>query len=320
MMAPSNKGMADIETEPKTPRLGLALGSGASRGWSHIGVIEALLEAGFEPDVVCGTSVGAMVGGAYAAGRLAALEDWVLASKKTDVFRFFALRPNRGGFVDLERFYDFLHRCVASAEQRVEDLPKPYAAVATDLSSGREVWLREGKLVDVVRASMAMPALFPAVMHRHRWLVDGGLVNPVPVSVCRALGADVVIAVNLNAEIVGKWKKPAEGPDSQPAPEDGVLRAIKKQARDVSASLFGGDEERAAPPGLFQAIPGAISIFQDRITRARLAGDPADLVISPRVADIGILEFQRAAEAMQKGRDAVTAVLEDIQRILEAWA
>ncbi|MDX1570272.1 MAG: patatin-like phospholipase family protein [Xanthomonadales bacterium] len=308
-------------SESSAPTLGLALGSGASRGWSHIGIIKALVDAGIEPDVVCGTSVGAMVGGAYAAGKLEVLADWVLASKKTDVFRFFSLKPNRAGFVDLERFREFLHRCVGPADLRVEDLAKPFAAVATDLGSSREVWLTKGVLADVVGASMAMPGLFPAVGMQHRWLVDGGLVNPVPVSVCRALGADVVIAVNLNSNIVGKWRKSADSGDPEDSQaEAGVLQNIKKQARDVSSSLFGGNEEKASPPGLFQAIPGAISIFQDRITRSRLAGDPADVLIAPQVADIGILEFQRAGEAMQKGQEAARLVLSDIQRIIANWS
>ena len=189
------------------PTLGIALGSGASRGWSHVGVIDAMLEHGIEPDVICGTSVGAMVGASYVSGRLDVLRDWVRRSTRTDVFRFFDIRPKSAGFVDRDRFLAFLHECVAPEETAIESLEKKFAAIATDLDTGREVWCEEGSLVHAVQASMAMPGLFPPVYDNDRWLVDGGLVDPVPVSVCRALGADVVIGVNLNADIIGKHRR-----------------------------------------------------------------------------------------------------------------
>ena len=296
------------------PKIGFALGSGASRGWSHIGVIEALLREGIEPDIICGTSVGAMVGGSYAAGNLDALKDWVLSSKRSDVLKFFDMKPTKAGFVDLATFREFLHSYVAAEECRIEDLAKPFVAIATDLDTGREVWLRDGGLAHAARASMAMPGLFPAVRDHSRWLVDGGLVNPVPVSVCRALGADVVVGVNLNADIVGKWRKKADAVREQE--DSGVLKNIKKQAREYSTSLFAGNGEKETPPGLFYAIPSAINIFQDRITRSRLVGDPADVLITPRVGDIGILDFQRAEEAMQKGEEAVELVRDDLQRAI----
>ena len=296
------------------PLLGIALGSGASRGWAHIGVIKALLKEGVVPDIVCGTSVGAMVGASYATGRLDALEDWVLSSTRTDVLRFFDIKPTKAGFVDLVRFNEFLHGVVATEEVRIEDLDKPFVAVATDLDTGREAWLKDGRLAHVVRASMAMPGLFPAVRDAGRWLVDGGLVNPVPVSVCRAFGAEIVIGVNLNTDIVGKWRKKADA--LREREDEGVLRSIKKQAREYSSNLFAGNGDKEAPPGLFYAIPSAISIFQDRITRSRLVGDPADVLVAPKVGDIGILEFQRAEEAMQKGEEAVSNALGDLRRAL----
>lgn len=164
------------------PTIALALGSGASRGWSHIGVIKALLREDIEPDIVCGTSVGAIIGGSYVAGNLEKLEDWVLGSTRGDVLRFFGIGLSQTGFVDTERLSWFLHKHVAAEDQRIEDMPKKYAAVSTDLDTGREVWLTEGGIADAVRASMALPGLFPAVRNDRRWLVDGGLVNPVPVT------------------------------------------------------------------------------------------------------------------------------------------
>jgi NTE family protein len=294
------------------PTIGLALGSGASRGWAHIGIIRALEDAGVVPNVICGTSVGAMVGASYAAGNLQVLTDWVLNSTRTDVLRFFDLKPGQAGFVDTSRFSQFLYHCVAAEDLRVEDLDKAYGAIATDLDTGREIWLREGLLADAVRASMAMPGLFPPVAQGRRWLVDGGLVNPVPVSTCHALGAEIVIAVNLNADIVGRRRRRAEAATAQA--DASVLANLKKQAKEYSDFLFSKDNDEEPKPGLIYAISSAVNIFEDRITRSRLVGDPADVILSPKVGDIGILEFQRAHEAIEKGREAVQDALHDIRR------
>ncbi|NIA27293.1 MAG: patatin, partial [Desulfobulbaceae bacterium] len=216
-----------MNSSTASPAIGLALGSGASRGWSHIGVIKALLREGIEPDIVCGTSVGAIIGGSYVAGNLEKLEGWVLGSTRTDVLRFFDINLSQSGFVDTERLSWFLHGYVAAGDQRIEDMPKKYAAVSTNLDTGREVWFTEGRLADAVRASMALPGLFPAVRNDHRWLVDGGLVNPVPVAVCRALGADIVIAVNLNSGIIDKRNNGT--PETIATDNRGVLSSIKQQ-------------------------------------------------------------------------------------------
>jgi NTE family protein len=296
------------------PKLGVALGSGASRGWSHVGVIKALLREGIEPDIVCGTSVGAIVGGSFVAGNLEKLEQWVLSSTRTDVLRFFDINLSQSGFVDTERLSWFLHNYVAAEDQRIEDMPKKYAAVSTNLDTGREVWLTEGRLADAVRASMALPGLFPAIRHDEQWLVDGGLVNPVPVSVCRALGADVVIAVNLNSGIIGKTNN--ETPDATPTDDRGIFSSIRQQAREYSSSIFPNHDDRDEAPGLFHAIANSVNIFQDRITRSRLAGDPADVLLSPQVAHIGMLEFHRAAEAIEEGGACVQRFMAEICSLL----
>lgn len=296
------------------PKLGLALGSGASRGWSHVGVIKALLREGIEPDIVCGTSVGAIVGGSYVAGNLEKLENWVLGSTRTDVLRFFDIKFSQSGFVDTERLSWFLHSYVAAEDQRIEDMQKKYAAVSTNLDSGREVWFTEGLLADAVRASMALPGLFPALRHEQRWLVDGGLVNPVPVSVCRALGADIVIAVNLNSGIISKSNHGL--PDATPMDDRGVLGSIKQQAKEYSNAIFPNHHDRDAAPGLFYAIANSVNIVQDRITRSRLAGDPADILLSPQVAHIGMLEFHRAGEAIREGESCVQRVMPEIRHLI----
>lgn len=294
------------------PRIGIALGSGASRGWSHVGVLKALLKEGIEPAVVCGTSVGAMVGASYLAGNLDKLEDWVLGSSRADVLRFFSFRLANSAFVDLERLNWFLHNFVAAEDVRIETLKKPYAAVCTELHTGSEVLLREGGLARAVRASMAMPGLFPAERDGQRWLVDGGLVNPVPVSVCRKLGADIVIGVNLNAGILSRQnisERTASDSDV-----DGILGQLRQQASKYSNSLFENGIETDKAPGLFAAISHTINIFQDQITRGRLEADPADVLIAPKVGDIGMFDFQRAADAIVEGEDCVQSAMADIRR------
>jgi NTE family protein len=294
------------------PKIGLALGSGASRGWSHIGVLKALLEAGIEPDVVCGTSVGAMVGGSYLAGNLDKLEKWVLGSSRSDVLRFFSFRLANSAFVDIERLNWFLHNFVAAADVLIEQLGKPYAAVCTDLDSGREVLLRAGGLADSVRASMAMPGLFPAERNKQRWLVDGGLVNPLPVTACRMLGADIVIGVNLNSNILRSHH--VKTPATTMATTDNVFGNLKKQAREYSNLLFESDDEAEKAPGFFTTISNTINIFQDQITRGRLEADPADILIEPKVGDIGMFEFQRAADAIMEGEACGRRAIVDILR------
>ena len=298
------------------PKIGLALGSGASRGWSHIGVLKALLAAGIEPDVVCGTSVGAMVGASYAAGNLDALEEWVLGSNRSDVLSFFNFKLARTAFVDIERLNWFLHKFVAAEEVQINDLGKTYAAVCTNLANGEEVWLTEGAVSDAVRASMAMPGLFPAEHHGGRWLVDGGLVNPVPVSTCRALGADIVIAVNLNSDILTKRNtKPIAPVLTQESPhEDSFLESLRRQTKEYSSSLFPSDDDEEKPPGLFSTIAMSINIFQDQITRTRHKADPADIIISPKVGDIRMLDFQRADAAIEEGSACAQAAVAEILR------
>ena len=297
--------------KPRTTRIGLALGSGASRGWSHIGVLKALRREGIEPDVICGTSIGAMIGASYIAGNLDKLENWVLSATQLDVFKFFEIHLTQAGFVDTDRFQQFLHDYVIAKDALIENLPMPYAAVATDVNTGREIWVTEGNTLEATRASMALPGLFPAVKLDNKWLVDGGLVNPVPVSTCRALGADFVIAVNLNANILGKRGR--NQPQREPPESNGLFGRVLKSAKDYSESVFAAAEDENEAPGMFDAVANSINIFQDRITRSRLAGDPADVVITPKLAHIGMLDFHSAGEAIQEGDHRTMRAIEDIK-------
>ena len=198
------------------PLIGLALGSGAGRGWAHIGILNALTEAGIEPDIVSGTSIGALVGGVYLAGHLSVLEKWARGLTKMRILRLLDFRMGGGGFVSGDRLGALLLRNLGGL--RIEELPKPFAAVSTDLTTGHEIWFRKGPAVDAIRASYALPGVFRPVMIDGNWMVDGALVNPLPVSVCRALGAQLVIAANLNGDIIGKhWKNRERPPHGKAA-------------------------------------------------------------------------------------------------------
>jgi NTE family protein len=292
--------------------IGLALGSGSSRGWSHIGVISALADHGVVPDIVCGTSIGSLVGASYASNNLEKLEGWVRSLTKFETARFFEINTSLNGFVNTERLHNFLNEYVASDNSVIDNLDKQYATVATDLETGREVWLTKGSVLEAVWSSISLPGLFPAIKNNNKWLVDGGLVNPVPVSLCRALGADIVIAVNLNGDIVGKHFQKPKHIIKQDA---GVVDKITDLVTEYAASVFPTKVEDQ-PPSLFEAIAGSVNITQDRITRSRMAGDPPDILLSPKLSHIGLLEFYRANEAINEGKECVQRMLPEIQHVL----
>lgn len=298
-------------------KIGLALGSGSSRGWAHIGIIDELEKLGIRPEIVCGTSVGAMVGAAYVMGNIEKLEAWARSVTKLDVAKFIDINLSMTGFVHKERFHDFLNENVASDEDTIEGLEKTYAAVSTELETGREIWLSQGSLIQAVWASMALPGLFPAIRNNNRWLMDGGLVNPVPVSVCRALGADIVIAVNLNGDIVGKHFEKNISVETEKKEDSSISGKITELVKEyTNLSFFDEAEDEEQPPGLLNAIAASVNITQDRITRSRMAGDPPDIVFSPKLSDIGLLELYRADEAIREGRECVQRMIPEIEHIL----
>lgn len=295
------------------PRIGLALGSGSSRGWSHIGIIDALTKLDINPDIVCGTSIGALVGASYVAGNLSRLESWVLSLSRMEIARFLEIGSGFSGFVNTRRLHGFLNQHVADDDVTIDGLEKHYAAVSTDLESGREIWFTEGSLIEAVWASISLPGLFPAIRHEGKWLVDGGLVNPVPVSVCRALGAECVIAVNLNGNIAGKH---FEHEKRQAAQKSRVTNLVTDLVREYAGSMFPASMTEDEAPGLFDAIAGSVNIAQDRITRSRMAGDPPDILLTPRLAHIGLLEFHRAKETIDEGRKCVERMRSEIEHTL----
>ncbi len=292
------------------PKIGIALGSGSARGWSHIGVIRELLEIGIKPDMVCGTSIGALVGGAYASGNLDMLEQWVRDMDRMDVARYLDItRLSRGGAIKGERLFDYLRRELGNPS--VEDLEIPYAAVATKLASGQEEWLRDGSLLEAIRASISLPGLFTPVQMNGDWMIDGGLVNPVPVSLCRAMGADIVIAVNLNGALLGRQVVTDEEVtepihlESLP-PLERFAEELKQRANTFMSEWFDSEDDK---PGLFDVLSASINIMQDRITRSRMAGDYPDVMLAPRLSQIGLMEYHRADEAIKEGRATVRRAL-----------
>jgi len=304
---------------PRKPVVGLALGSGSARGWAHIGVLRALEEAGIRPDLVCGASIGAVVGSAYALGELDRFEKWALGLTGRTVWSFMDFKL-AGGMLKGERVIDFFRRNFSDRD--IEALDIPFAAVATALHSGTEVWLRSGSTADAVRASMALPGLFTPAQRDGRLLIDGGLVNPVPVSLARAMGADIVIAVDLNADLLGRH---LHAPGSvatkarvpvMAADDDEATAGWLSRMQDGFASLLPApDPVRVRNPSLLEVVLTSVNIMQVRITRSRMAGDPPELVIAPQLAHLGVMDFYRAEEAIAEGRRAAEKTLPFLQQL-----
>ena len=303
----------------KTPRIGLALGSGSARGWSHIGVINALERAGIVPDIVCGTSIGALVGAAYAAGEHARLEPWVRSLKWQSVVGLLDWKLG-GGLMAGGKLTNFFRS--QYEDPGIEQLPKAFGCVATDLGSGREVWLREGSVIDAVRASIALPGIFTPARSDGRLLVDGGLVNPVPVSLCRAMGADIVIAVDLNWELVTRRRPRAK---LQATPDEEADEVQQATALTHSGRLealmtriwpFNGAQKNNDIPSMLGVMSASLNIMQVRITQSRLAGEPADAMIRPRLPDMGAMDFHRGAAAIDEGERAAELVIPMIRGLL----
>jgi NTE family protein len=299
------------------PTIGLALGGGGARGFAHIGVIRTLLAHGIEPDIIVGTSIGAVVGGCQAAGRLDVIEEWGRGLTKRGILSYLDISLSGGGLIGGGKLAARLEEKLGNTP--IEALPIRFATISTEVGTGHEIWLTRGRLVDAMRASYALPGIFPPVLLDGRWLVDGALVNPVPVSAARVFGARLVIAVNLSTDILGRsmimageTTEPALAADTPPDRRGfrtmfGVEHALKRQ--------FAGGSRR---PGIPSVMIDAFNIMQDRITRARLAGDPADVLISPRVGHVGWFDFHRAQEAIEFGARAAERALEEINEAVAA--
>lgn len=293
------------------PRIGIALGSGIARGWAHIGVLRGLERQGIQPDIVCGTSIGAFVGGAYVAGRLASLDAWVRDLNKLRLTRLFDFQFTHGGLLAGRKMMQVYDEQLPGV--LIEDLAKRFACVCTDLDAGHEIWVQDGPLCDAVRASSAVPGILPPVKIDGRWLVDGALVNPIPVSVCRALGAHVVIAVDLNADVfeTGRQRITKEFDDVD---EKAIIsRMSLLPGADLVQHLFSHQNQE---PSILGVMARSLDIIQNRISRTRLASDPPDVRITPIVGDIGMLQFDRAQDAIDAGEEAVDAAVDALRQAL----
>lgn len=310
---------ASSEKKPTAPRpkIGLALGGGAARGFAHIGVLRVLQEHGIVPDVIVGTSIGAVVGGCYIHDQLDQFEEWARSLTARGVLGYLDISFGGSGLIGGGRLAARLEETLG--DTMIEDLQRHFAVIATELGTGHEIWLTRGRLVDALRASYALPGIFTPVRIGGRWLVDGALVNPVPVSAARALGARLVIAVNLNSDLLGHGVTIAShGPD-----EDDLKAIREMRERPTGLRQFLNPEyllkrqfmSGPGSPSVANVMIDAFNIMQDRITRSRLAGDPPDVLISPRMGKIGLFDFHRAKDAIIVGEQSAQ---KSVPEILEA--
>ncbi|MBU3002745.1 patatin-like phospholipase family protein [Paraglaciecola arctica] len=329
-------------------KIGLALGSGAARGWAHIGVIQALEEMGIQIDIVSGCSIGSYVGAAYTSGKLPELAQWVTSLTEWQVIALMGVGFHKGGLMSGLKVFKALQDDFSY--DNFEQLNKPFAAVATDLYSGREVNFTSGSVVEAVKASCAIPGLFPPLLYNNRWLVDGGVVNPVPVNMCRMLGADIVIAVNLSADFrpqsivnnqidhgnnqkktseffrrskqqIKQWFTKEDISNQEDnlsnSTEDqdflDIIEPTNVEAQNAEGELGPTEAQVPPAPSIINAMSGSLDILAARVARSRLAGDPPDILIEPQLRDFGMMEFYRATELIEHGRASVERISEQIK-------
>lgn len=324
-------------------KIGIALGAGAARGWTHIGIIQALEKLGIKIDIVAGCSIGAYVGAAYASGKLEGLKEWSCSLSDWQVLALMGVGLRRGGIASGQKVFDKL--ASEFCAPTYEEMEKPFASVATDLYTGREVVFNSGNIGNTIQASCAIPALFAPVAHGDRWLVDGAVVNPVPVNLCRQLGADFVIAVNLNADfrplrleklrldheenqrktedfftksqnVLKQWFSPdsKEESESKAAKKnEGIASEAIETIEETISSPPPNKVPKGNPPGIMSVMSSSLEILQARVTRSRLAGDPPDILIEPQLTDVGIMEFHRAEELCAKGEETIARLAEQIK-------
>ena len=298
--APPAEAIPPVQPQKPRSRIALALGGGAARGWAHIGVLRALDEAGIEVGMIAGTSIGALVGGCYLAGKLDELEAFARSLTMRRIAGLLDFTIGGGGLFGgmrlTRRMQDHLQGL------SIEDLDRPFVAVAAEVNTGHEVWITSGSLITAIRASYALPGIFEPIRCNNRTLIDGALVNPVPVSVCRAHEEPLVVAVNLNYDLYGRSAVVKHSASVQKLEEPSAQRTTEARL------------------GVTGVMVQAFNIIQDRISRARLAGDPPDLALHPRLSDIGLSEFHRAGEAIERGYEEGRSKLSELKRLQETFA
>ena len=317
---PPDMAPTPIDPAPsRQPSIGLALGGGSARGFAHVGVLRVLQKHGIDAQVIAGTSIGALSGGVYAAGRLDKFEEWARSLTRRRIFSYLDFSIVGSGLIGGTRLAESLTSELG--ELRIEDLPVKFTAIATEIGTGHEIWLTRGLLAEAMSASYALPGVFPPVSIGGRWLMDGAVVNPVPVSAARAAGARLVIAVNLNVfrgTII--QNNGNEEPEMGVEREDDIAepsRGLRGVAERMLRRKFAGTHGK---PGMATVMVEAFNVMQDRITRARLAGDPPDVTIAPRLGDIGFFDFHRAGEAIDIGAQATEKSIDAIREAADALA
>jgi NTE family protein len=298
------------ESTPKAPHtvrkptVALALGAGGAKGLAHIGVIEELERQGFEIVAIAGSSMGALVGGIHAMGKLAVYRDWACALARLDVLRLADWTLSGGGLIKGERIINTLRRL--TGDIRIEDLPLSFTAVATDLDRGREVWLTRGSLFNAIRASTALPTVFRPYLLDGRWLVDGALLNPVPVTPLIREHADHLVAVSLHGPT-----KPVAQTEPDP-PGTGAFASARERIASLVAHWVPKSVPAVPGRGTFDLLNQSIDLMQSHLSRLRLAVYEPDLLIELPRDMANVYEFYRAGELIERGR-------EQARQTLEAW-
>ncbi len=312
--------------------VGLVLGCGASRGWAHIGIIEALEEANIPIDFIAGCSVGAYIGALHASGSIGSLKEFLLRMDGKKIFSYFDVVFPRSGLLNGSRRVQELFSMHTDVET-FSELGIPLVMVAADLERGEKVVINSGNIIEALRATMSYPGLFAPVRLKDRWLVDGGLVDPVPVGVARAMGAEVVIAVDLNSRIVSRGKpspshpakeKQKKQPVKAPHPGYDTRNELAKKIADYYESVENSFKHKAseflrhdsATPDIIETVMTSIGIMQERITRFNLAVDKPDILIQPRLGELKMMNFDQVAHAIEEGYLGVQEQLEDIRTLL----
>lgn len=344
------------------PKIGIALGAGVARGWTHIGVLKALTRAGIDADIVAGTSIGALVGGCHVAGKLDPLEEFARSLTRRRMLSLLDFRFRSSGLIGDAKLAELMREHLSDIV--IENMEKRFVSVATELTTGHELWLHHGNLIQAIRASYALPGVFAPIAVDGRWLIDGALVNPVPVSVARALGARVVIAVNLNNDPFDPAARRRAHETAFPgyirasapvSPEDAILHELEEQIEEkeeeeaeIETEMLEGAASPAVAerirkslrnlrwkrspeqelmrrviggkrrePGIASVMLASLNIVQDRLARMRMAGDPPDIMIAPKVGHLSLLDFDHADELIRLGEEAAEEAIPQIREIIE---
>lgn len=310
-----------IKTEHKKNTVGLALGGGVARGWAHIGAIKALMEANIEIDIISGTSIGALVGGFYVTGKIATLEKWALTLNKNKVFNYLDIQWGGTSIIRGQR----LSRVLKSHFRNIniEDVPQRFIAVSCDLKTGEEIWLQSGSILKAIEASYALPGIFEPVRINGKYLIDGALANPVPVSACRSYGANIVIGIGLND--YGGNGTSSNNEISNPrtlkkSRENFIGKLIQKvynfRPEKILMDLFFRKNTKNKKPKLGMVMIDALDLTMDRLARNCLAKNPADIYITPEISHIGMLEFTKVEDLINLGYEAVKKEIPHILKVI----